>query len=720
MKILLITTHLEMGGIPVYVVELARGLKRRGHEAVVVSSGGWLERRLDEAGILHPKIPIRTSSELNPRLWLLAFPRFLRIARRQRPDLIHAHTRTTQVLAWAVGALTGIPRVTTCHGIYPARIGRRLFRCWGKSVMAISKAVFQEMVSRYRLTPPHRVVLVRNGVEAARFSRPVPEEELADFRRRIGLKGGPVIGAIARLSPVKGLDHLLKAMPALLERHPHLQLLLIGEGPSRPELIRLAYQLGIAGHLVIAHSVEETRVPLAAMDLFAVPSLNEGFGLAMVEAMAAGVPVVASNRGGPAEIIEEGLSGLLVPPGDAEGLTRAILTLLDDPALRRRMGQAARERARAEFDLERMIREVETVYREAVHRNGNGSSRRRILIVAVNWMGDLLFMTPAIRAIRRAHPDSFIACLAPPRGLDLLRSHPHLDEVIPVEESRGLKGLITWVSLVRRLREKRFDAAFLFHRSFTRALVLWLAGIRERIGVRTWKRGWLLTRSVDPPPKDSLHKAVGFLKMLESVGIQPDGLGYDVGLLPEDHEAAQAILAGWGVAPGERLVALHAGANWRLKRWPAKNFARVADRLADRYRARVLFVGDRGDLPLVERIAGEMRTRPLIAAGRTTFRQLGALLTRASVLISNDSGPLHLGLAVGTPVVALFGPTDPKLSGPLEESKAVTLFGSIGCPVPCYRLDCPANLCMSQITVEQVVDAAEKFLGGQTPRGLTP
>ena len=342
-------------------------------------------------------------------------------------------------------------------------------------------------------------------------------------------------------------------------------------------------------------------------------------------------------------------------------------------------------------------------------------SRKRILIVAVNWMGDLIFMTPAIRAIRRAYPDSFIACLAPLRGLDLLKGHPHLDEVIPLKECRGLGGFFQWGPIFRRLRAGRFDTAFLFHRSFTRTFVVWLAGIRERIGYRTWKRGWLLTTAVDPPRKDSVHKAVWFLKMLEETGLRTDGLHYDVGLLSEDHQVARTILSEWRVGFQDRLVALHPGANWRLKRWPAAYFARLGDDLAEHYRAKVVFIGDRGDLPLVEKIIGQMRTRPLIATGKTTFRQLGALLAQSRLLISNDSGPLHLGLAVGTPVIALFGPTDPKLTGPLEDSKAVTLFGSIGCPVPCYQLQCPVNLCMNQISVEQVLMAAGRFLKESEP-----
>lgn len=337
--------------------------------------------------------------------------------------------------------------------------------------------------------------------------------------------------------------------------------------------------------------------------------------------------------------------------------------------------------------------------------------RSRILLVAVNWLGDLIFLTPAIRAVRRAHPQAHIACLAPARGIELLQANPHLNEVIPMPEGRGLAHLLRWWPLIRRLKAGRFDTALLFHRSFTRALTAWAAGIPSRIGYRTWKRGWLLTAVVEPPAKDSVHKVDFFLRVVEGAGIPAAGRRYDAPVLPEDARAAERLAADLGLRPEERVVALHAGANWRLKRWPAGHFARLADALADRYHVRVLFVGGEGDIPLIRGIAGRMRTRPLIAAGRTTFRQLGALLRQTRLLISNDSGPLHLGIAAGVPVVGLFGPTDPKLTGPLNGgANAVEFFGSIGCPVPCYQLRCPANLCMHQIKVEQVLEAAGKFL----------
>ena len=238
--------------------------------------------------------------------------------------------------------------------------------------MAISQASLERLVHQYRLALPQQVVLVWSGIDVDHFLRPPAEPEVRTFRENNGLWGDPVVGAIARLSPVKGLNFLLRAIPGLLKRFPGLQVLLVGDGPARADLVRLAYKLGIADRVIVSHPVEDTRVPLAALSVFVIPSLQEGFGLSAAEAMAAGVPVVASGIGGLSQIVEHGRTGLLVPPGDADSLREAVDQLLADSQRRREFAEAGRRSVKERFDLRRMVGQVEQVYRHVLDGSRDG------------------------------------------------------------------------------------------------------------------------------------------------------------------------------------------------------------------------------------------------------------------------------------------------------------------------------------------------------------
>ncbi len=335
---------------------------------------------------------------------------------------------------------------------------------------------------------------------------------------------------------------------------------------------------------------------------------------------------------------------------------------------------------------------------------------KRILIVGLNWMGDLLLLTPSIRAIRKNYPHATIVCLVPPRGEAVLEDNPNLDRLIVYPESRGLSGWIGFWPLVFLLRSERFDAAFLFHPSGTRAMAAWLAGVKQRIGFKTKKGNCWLTRAVEMPSKDSTHKAAVYLRLVEAAGLKTDGFSCDAGIRDADEQAVDRLYQQIGLRSDRPAVAIHPAANWKLKRWPAESFARLADRLAREKQAQIVFIGTKNELPLVEQVRSRMQHQAFVAAGKTSFKELGALLKRMNLLITNDSGPMHLAAAVGTPLVGLFGPTLPSLSGPPSDPRFKTLHGSIGCPVPCYQLNCPANLCMEQISPDQVFAEAEKWL----------
>lgn len=327
---------------------------------------------------------------------------------------------------------------------------------------------------------------------------------------------------------------------------------------------------------------------------------------------------------------------------------------------------------------------------------------QRILIVNVNWRGDVLFSTPFIRAIRKKYPDAFIGCLVASRCVAILKNNPHLNEVLVLDEDGEHRGLFGKLRLIKLLRSKHFDSAFLLHRSFTRTLICYLAAIHQRIGYYTRKRSILLTKSVPQPIKE-VHKVEYFLNIARFYAIEADDKDYEFVLSGEDKNYVSQLLIKNDLSDCKFLVAINPGGNWDLKRWPQENFAVLADRLIADYSAAVIITGAKNDLGLARNIAALMKNAPLILCGETSLGQLAALMARADLVISGDSGPMHIAISQGTRVIALFGPTSPRITGPYGKGEYTIIQKNDECEVPCHKLDCQNNRCMKAIDVKEVL-----------------
>lgn len=363
MKILLLTTHLRMGGVPVYAADLASALKRRGHDVFVASGGGELVKRLQAENVPHTAVNVDTKSELNPKL-LGAIRVLSRFIKDNKIEVIHTHTRVTQVVAERLSRKTGVKHVSTCHGFFKPRIGRLLFGCWGKKVIAISEAVRRHLIDDFKVDPK-RVVLINTGIDSEKFKAKSAKPK-SEIKKELGLKEAPVVGIIARLSSVKGHKFLISAMQKVIEKNKSAQLLIVGEGGEEAGLKDLAHKLGIADSVIFKKTVLDTRGPLSVMDVFVLSSVAEGLGLSILEAQAAGVPVAASDVGGISSIIKDGVTGLLVPPKDPDKLADAILKLLADKGLAARLAAAGQKSVRENFSIEDMVKKVEAVYQEVL------------------------------------------------------------------------------------------------------------------------------------------------------------------------------------------------------------------------------------------------------------------------------------------------------------------------------------------------------------------
>jgi heptosyltransferase-2 len=329
---------------------------------------------------------------------------------------------------------------------------------------------------------------------------------------------------------------------------------------------------------------------------------------------------------------------------------------------------------------------------------------KKILVFNVNWLGDVLFSTAVIRNIRRNYPDSYIACIVPSRCYSILKGNPNLDEIIIFDERDRHRSLLAKLRFIGLLRSKRFDIVFLLHRSMTRALICFLAGIPERVGHKTKKRSFLLTKKITPPPEDSVHRLDYYMDVIEKAGLRVEDRYPEFFISEDDVKFADNFLSKNSLRKQDFLVAINPGGNWLPKRWPKEYWAALADSLISELGAKVIITGGLKDLDLTRNIQGLMKEKPIIAAGVFNLKQLGALMKRVDLFITADTGPLHIANAVGAKkIIALFGPTAPLVTAPYPLKNVILLQKDVGCKISCYVVDCKDNRCMKAITPQEVL-----------------
>ncbi len=365
MKILFLVNHLNTGGITSYLLTLASGLKKKGHDLFIASGGGELLPRFSGSGITHIQIPIRTKNEISPKILASAL-KLKRFIRDNKIEILHSNSRTTQVLGCLLSKFLGVKHISTCHGFFKRRFSRILFPCWGERVIAISEQVKEHLIVDFGLSGD-KIILINNGIDVDKFM-PADQREKIEAKSRLGLSAGPVIGILARLSDVKGHEYLIEAMKVVSVFSSEAQLLIAGAGKMEEKLRRISGSLNIGKTIFFITKTVDTREILSAIDIFVMPSLKEGLGLALMEAMASGLPVVGSNVGGIKTLIKDGRNGILVEPGDSAGIAKAIVGLLSDPGKSAELGLNARKYISEEFSQEKMVLETERFYTECLRK----------------------------------------------------------------------------------------------------------------------------------------------------------------------------------------------------------------------------------------------------------------------------------------------------------------------------------------------------------------
>lgn len=330
---------------------------------------------------------------------------------------------------------------------------------------------------------------------------------------------------------------------------------------------------------------------------------------------------------------------------------------------------------------------------------------KKILIRGPNWVGDAVLAIPAMKAVRAHFPEAEITVLVRPWVAGLFTSATFVDKVWA---EPGPARINDWTRVTREIRARHFDIGLLLPNSFESALMMFLGNVQQRIGYATDGRSWMLTTPI-ATTKEHLHQIHYYLDLLKPLSVT-EQTSIEISATPEERSNARRLLSSEGIPEGTSLLVLNPGAAYgSAKRWYDDRFAGVADILARELGLSVAIIGSEGERRIAEQIRSRMKTRAAVLNGKTSLETLIGVLAESSLMITNDSGPMHIAAALGTPTVAVFGSTDETVTGPRGPHTRIVKH-PVECS-PCLLRECPIDhRCMTHVTVDDVCRAARELV----------
>jgi heptosyltransferase-2 len=336
-------------------------------------------------------------------------------------------------------------------------------------------------------------------------------------------------------------------------------------------------------------------------------------------------------------------------------------------------------------------------------------SLNKILMRGPNWVGDSVLAIPAMKAIRAHYPHSEITLLVRPWVSGLFTSAGFIDHLwTEPKPSRPAD----WSRMTRDIRSRQFDLALLFPNSFESALMVFLARVPQRVGYARDGRGWMLTDWVWPSVHEE-HQVYYYLALAKAISASVDTPSISIQATAAEKEKAWSLLMSEGVQAGSRYIVLNPGAAYgSAKRWSGQRFAEVADLLSRHFGSQIVIIGSEAERPIAEEIRRTTTCPTTVLNGKTNLEALIGVLSESLLMITNDSGPMHISAALGVPTVAIFGPTNDVATGPLGPRTRVVKH-PVECS-PCMLRECPIDhRCMSGVTPNDVLRAANELLADE-------
>lgn len=347
---------------------------------------------------------------------------------------------------------------------------------------------------------------------------------------------------------------------------------------------------------------------------------------------------------------------------------------------------------------------------------GTGEGLLNILIIKLSAVGDVVHTLPALAELRRLYPQAHITWVIEEAAADLITGHPALDQVLisgrkrwlmAFRQGRYAEACQEGLAFLKTLRDRPYDLVIDFHGLFKSAILAGLSSGRRKLGYNSLQEGSRFFYNEKIPEDMGKHAVDRYLDFLRHLGAEP---GPPEFLIPEtdaNRKRAATLLRECGIDAGrDRFIAVNPVALWETKLWDQRKFAELAQRMSEELNIPVILTGSAAEKPHLDGIQQVMKNPIANLAGQTSLRDLASLYRLATLVVTTDSGPMHIAVAVGTPVVALFGPTDPARTGPYGTGHTV-IRRELSCS-PCLLKQCPSRRCMEEITVDDVFDVVRK------------
>lgn len=335
---------------------------------------------------------------------------------------------------------------------------------------------------------------------------------------------------------------------------------------------------------------------------------------------------------------------------------------------------------------------------------------KNIIVRMPNWIGDLVMATPILTDLKKAFPQARLTAMCRSPICELLSEDPEIDELFCFSKTSGFNRRQERRSIIEKLQKGKYDLGILLTHSFSSAWWFWRGNVRNRLGYESGARNLLLSDSLPFPENiQNQHLVVTYKMLLDPLGIPVSETPPRLYLKDKERQDAHTLLIQHGIPEDAIVVGINPGATYgSAKCWLPERFHEVAQRLLSDPKVYVVFFGDQATASLVKEICVGLPARVVNLAGTTSLRELASVISNCDVVLTNDSGPMHVADALGTPVVALFGSTSVVVTGPYRGGKVI--HKHVECS-PCYQRTCPIDFrCMKRIEVDEVVDAIDKII----------